>query len=405
MLTPDQFISASELPAFKIDVAEFNVNGACLGPTTLHIHYNEQFSPRIQLQELATFKDAFNQPTISFKYKTGDTDQTLFITKANFSSNKPETDIEAVSTREPILLVDKQTSSSFDAVLLNPPEFLQKPIILTDIDGVEYTIVRAKETNSPCVISSNLELRADAPLKPLGPLIDFLTFVKGGHLGFGNLIAHDENAVIALRLIGFTRNDAQKRKTNWFDIGIQSQLPAIFTLFTKALSDDLAQTALRQTIEFYRASNASRDVSIEMSIIAAHSALEAIVNFILEYRAGWSNALMTSRTNSFSDKLRAACYYYGIQADLLSESPELRKVVSARNIDSYALISFFRNKLVHQDIKFTPTGIQLHEIWLLAQWLVEVLIFGVIGYRGKMIDRRLYQGWRGQTCQIPLKNI
>jgi hypothetical protein len=139
-----------------------------------------------------------------------------------------------------------------------------------------------------------------------------------------------------------------------------------------------------------------------MSIIAAHSALEAIVNFILEHRAGWSKSMMSNRSISFSDKNRAAALHFGIDGNLLSQSPELTKFSkAAQNIDIFDIISRFRNKLVHQDTKAPPTGIQLHETWLIAQWLVEILVFGVIGYRGVIIDRRIYNGWRGTTCQIP----
>jgi hypothetical protein len=106
------------------------------------------------------------------------------------------------------------------------------------------------------------------------------------------------------------------RVTNWFDIEIQRSLPEIFLLFSEACTDVLTNRALRQTINFYRASNASRQLSIEMSIIAAHSALEAIVNFILEHRAGWSKSMMNNRSIFFSDKSRAAALNFGIDTRL-----------------------------------------------------------------------------------------
>jgi hypothetical protein len=101
--------------------------------------------------------------------------------------------------------------------------------------------------------------------------------------------------------------------------------------------------------------------------------------------------------------MRAAAAYCRISGDVLEKSPELTKLALSRDSsDAFQIISFIRNKLVHQDPKFTPTGVQLHEAWLVAMWLVEVFIFHLIGHRGQMIDRRIYDGWRGTTMPVPL---
>jgi len=246
----------------------------------------------------------------------------------------------------------------------------------------------------------------------LGHLINFLTFVKGSYAGIGNVKAYDENGASAFDVIGFSRNDVfrfgdiGKRETNWFQGGIQTHLPNIYIGFIAAMSEMTTKQALRQTIAFYRASTVARASSIEMAIIAAHTALEAIVNYILEYKAGWSATLLSERSAPFSDKARAAAAYCRFTGDALAHSPELLKEAKRRNDkDAFQLISFMRNKLVHQDPKFTPTGIQLHETWCIAMWLVEVFIFYLIGYHGDMIDRRVYTGWQGATCKVPLNHI
>lgn len=133
-----------------------------------------------------------------------------------------------------------------------------------------------------------------------------------------------------------------------------------------------------------------------------HTALwRSIVNYILQHEAGWSKGLLGERTIKFSDKARAAAKFMRVPADLLTHSQELQAVSSSRqNMDGYQIISFFRNKLVHQDASFQPTGLQLHECWLLIQWQVEVLILRSIGFTGKIIDRRVRAGWRGTTCEI-----
>ncbi|MBE1296349.1 MAG: hypothetical protein GJ678_08925 [Rhodobacteraceae bacterium] len=341
---------------------------------------------------------------VQINYKVESEPWPLIITKRSIYSEQASPIVEARLAREPLVLFDKPNSTRFEAVLLSPPKFISAPIVLHDENKNKFEIEPLETAEgAACLLRSSLHLSAEDPLRPLSPILNFLTFMKGCHCGLGNLFAYDEEDAVAFRLLGFSHSDVEKRETNWFDIEIQKNLPEIFTLFSGAFSDDLTGRALRQTVSFYRASNASRSVSVEMSIIAAHSALESIVNFVLEHRAGWSKSMMNNRSIAFSDKSRAAAQHFGVCTELLSQSPELAAFsIGSNGIDVFEIISRFRNKLVHQDAKHSPTGIQLHETWLIAQWLVEVLVFGVIGYRGDIIDRRVYKGWRGTTCKVPL---
>lgn len=406
MLHPNQLIDIDHTSPFSLAVEEVSIDGVDHGPVEILISYDEQGSPHFKFVEFFPSDMAVLKASVQMKYKADSEPVPIIITKRSFNSEQEKPTVEARLAREPLVLVDHPRSKRFEAVLLAAPRFLSKPIVLCDINGVKFELEPFKsEEGATCLIRSDLRLNANAPIEPLESLRSFLTFTKGCHCGLGNLFAYDESDLVAFRLMGFTRSDMEKRVTNWFDIEIQSNLPEIFLLFSEASIDELSNRALRQTINFYRASNASRRVSVEMSIIAAHSALEAIVNFILEHRAGWSKSMMSNRSIGFSDKHRAAALHFGIDSNLLSQSPELTKFSKITNdIDVFEIISRFRNKLVHQDTKASPTGVQLHEIWLIAQWLVEILVFGVIGYRGTIIDRRIYNGWRGTTCQVPLSH-
>jgi hypothetical protein len=407
MLFPNQFNDIKQVPPFSLSVEEVTINGEDMGTTEILVSYDDQGRPLLNFEDFPPSTFALLECEVRVKYKADSEPFPLIITKRSFNSEHPKPIVEARLSREPLILVDSPSSKKFEAVLLSAPRFLSKPIVLYDKDGIEFKLKPFKsEEGATCLIGSDMNLNANDPLNPLEPFLNFLTFTKGCHCGLGNLFAYDEDGSVAFRLLGFSRSDIEKREVNWFDLEIQGKLPEIFLLFSKASTDELTHTALRQTIDFYRASNALRGVSIEMSIIAAHSALEAIVNFVLAYRAGWSKSMMSNRTIAFSDKNRAAALHFGIGSDLLSQSPELTKF-SKKNtdIDVFEIISRFRNKLVHQGTKAHSTGIQLHETWLIAQWLVEILIFGVIGYRGAIIDRRVYNGWRGTTCQVPLSHL
>ncbi|WP_206539718.1 hypothetical protein [Leisingera sp. ANG-S5] len=404
MLLPNQLKDIKQVPPFSLAVEQVKINGENRGPTEILVSYDEQGSPLLSLGEIFPSTMSALNCEIQVRYKADSDPWPILITKREFNPEQNKPIVEARLSREPLVLIDKSDSKKFEAALISAPRFLKNPILLIDKNGNKFEIKPSKSAEgATCFIRSDLHLNAKDPLKPLAPFINFLTFAKGCHCGLGNLFAYAENDSIAFRSLGFSRNDQGKRETNWFDIEIQKDLPEIFSQFSLASAEEKTNKALHQTINFYRASNVSRTTSIEMSIIAAHSALEAIVNFILTYRAGWSKAMMNNRTIAFSDKNRAAAQHFGIDSDLLSRSPELAKFSKNNSdIDVFEIISRFRNKLVHQDTRNSPTGLQLHETWLIAQWMVEVFIFGVIGYRGTIIDRRIYNGWRGTTCQIPL---
>ena len=72
------------------------------------------------------------------------------------------------------------------------------------------------------------------------------------------------------------------------------------------------------------------------------------------------------------------------------------------SLDEFDLLGVFRNRIVHQGRRFDYTGIELHEIWCFAQWLVEIFLFAMIGYRKEMNDRRKYTGWSGGSADVPI---
>lgn len=326
----------------------------------------------------------------------------VLASKLAHSFHGDQNSVIVVPKRRPISLIYAKQFTSGSAIIASPPEMIIKNIDLTECSGNCFSVQFDKDSGG-----TFLRIRTDHPgdserlLEHYLEFHEFISFAKGQFCGLGNIEAYDATNGLAAEIIGFTRYDENKVQTTWFDEGIQEHLPEIFLKFSFARRSDLHRRALRQTLEFYRASNASRDISIEMSVIAAHSALEAIVNYILEHEAGWSRALLSERANIFSDKARAAFKFMRLTNDLMEHSAELKLLSKSRqNMDGFQIISFFRNKIVHQDLNFSPNGVQLHKCWLLIQWLVEALTLTSIGYYGKIVDRRIYQGWRGSTCLL-----
>lgn len=405
MLTPEELLKADTPPRFEIAVDKLRICDRDVGATRIPVSYDAEWTPVFHLGEFAQWEDAFtDEHDVDFSFECGGQTTELHMTNCTLHFNGEQCTMDARAKRRPILLGRSETSAGFSAVLPSPPKFVSRPILLVTPKNVTFEIVSSGVEGRPCLISSTLQAGSEAILSHMQSLHGFLTFVKGSRCGIGNLIAHDANGAVAFRLLGFTRNDTGKTEPNWFDLGLQQDLPTIFLAFCSAHADDLTRRALLQGIEYYRASNVLRSASMEMAIIAAHTALEALVHYILEHRAGWSKSLMAEKGIKFSDKMRAAATFLRVDCDLLEQSPELRALsMSRNNMDAFDLISFIRNKLVHQDPKYSPRGLELHEAWLLAQWLVEVLIFGIIGHRGKIRDRRLYKGWGGMM-ELPFRS-
>lgn len=403
MLSPRDIHNIDDLTEFKVRVHSLKIGETEPKYCDVRISYDEKARILLHLGEHCENAFGIFGTDASIKYSSASKECPIFISRQWISTTAESPVVEARLKTEPLTLCETETASRFEAIIINPPQFISNEISLIDTYGNCFQIQpRNFENGSTCFVEGTIAISHKNWLEKIQTLVVFLTFLKGSHCGIGHLFAYAQNSDLCFRALGFSRSDRDTRQTNWFDIEVQNALPEIFSKFSKATSDETTLRALRQTIDFYRASNASRDVSLEMSIISAHSALESIVNYVLSFRAGWSSALLENKSAPFSDKSRAAAFFFGVGEDLLSYSPYLKQLSSRRNnIDAFEIISLFRNKLVHQDKKFIPTGPQLHEIWLVTQWLIEVLVFKIIGFEGEIIDRRRYGDWRGTTCKIP----
>lgn len=408
MLTPEELLKADTPPRFEIAVDKLRIRDRDVGAARIPVSYDADWTPVFHLGEFAQWEDAFTDDRdVDFSFEFGGRLAELFLSSYTNDPNTDERIVEANATQTPLQLGQATSSTGFSAVLLSPPA-LRRPLLLQQDDKVFFEILPTNTIGTigaaPCLLRSNLSGNAEEVWLALRGLHSFLTFVKGRWCGLGHLVAEGERREVAFLLLGFGLKDRPGEQDNWFDFPLQNDLPQIFGAFCAVWSDEMTKRALLQGIEYYRASNVLRSASPQMAIIAAHTALEALVHYILEHRAGWSKSMMAEKGIKFSDKMRAAATFLRVDGDLLEQSPELRALSKSRNdTDAFDLLSFVRNKLVHQDPKYSPRGLELHEAWLLAQWLVEVLIFGIIGYRGTIRDRRLYKGWGGMM-KLPFRS-
>ena len=399
--------NVDQIQPFPLAVEELRIDRVNKGPVETTVSYDEQGRVLLELGNMFTQK--FWQEIIyQFRYKPieiqikcmANSDPYLgYITRIKPQGvNSPI--VEASLCCPPISLVDSPSSNRFEALLLSVPQIQELPIFLYDEHGTTFEIgpSMSEEGRVSLIRVYTKKISAINPLTALAPLHFFLTFVKGTNCGLGHLIANDASDSVVLKSPGFTPTDPKNMAAHWFDNRIRDCLPDIFLLFLKACKDEKTNKALRQAIVFYRASNASLPVSLDVAIIAANSALEAIVNHILTHLAKWSNSKIED--TSFAKRSQDATEFFGMEVGSLSQSLELLGYPSESDHNKvFTIISKMRNKLVHQDIKFVCSGKQLIQAWQVTQWLVEVLIFGVIGYRGHMIDRRIFGA---HSSKVPL---
>jgi len=329
--------------------------------------------------------------------------------------------LKMIPSRSPFLLKLNDDAKIVSAYLLNGPELFPKGIdLIYEHDGYEISVRTLKTTSdfrknnkdhkNDCVISHELTLRnvrnqtisAEKALSELSVFRNFLTFVRGGYCGIGHIQGRTDDNQICYSYLGFNKSDPFKLTTGWFDFGISSNLPTLYSAYRRAVDNSPDTFAILRSIEFYRASNTISESTKEVALVSSFAALETLVPHVLLTRAGWSKDLMKSKSK-FVDQLRAASAFIRLSSEPFENSPELKKKLRGMSgHDEFDLLGVFRNRIVHQSKKFDYSGIELHEMWCFSQWLVEIYIFYMIGYSEKMNDRRKYSGWRGAEVNVPI---
>lgn len=379
---------------------KLHINDRTIENVDIEFSYDEKGMMTFHLGDFFEFEDIFSDKNIKIQYRKDSAESELLVLKAQVGEKTIATAIPSV---QPLNLSQSTSADKFVGVLLSPPNFYNRKIELLSSSGTQFSLLPVKESkDDACIVTFNLAEKTNEPLQATQTLLYFLSFTKGSDCGVGHVFGYSENGDLIPHALGFTGTDKTLSNTNWHGHATLNLLPKIFELFSSSFQDTITKQALKQTITFYRASNASKNVSNEMAIIASHSALEAIVNYVLSYRAGWSKRLMSTRQISFSDKCRTASVFMGLTSDILPQNYEIAKLLKENRFeDAFDVISYVRNKLVHQDLDQPLSGLQKYEALQLSQWLVEVLLLRSIGFEGKIMDRRVFDGWRGATCEIP----
>ncbi len=323
---------------------------------------------------------------------------------------------------QPVLVDRRKPARRVEAVMTNGPSLrFCNSQLRFEVDGYELVVKEfpklkefrdeAKLYRNDCLATGIISMSAmdgsaisaDVAFRTIGHLTRFLGFARGGHCGLGNIRGEDESGELAFIYLGFGKCDAFWVEEGWCDREVIARSPAIYPLYSRAVSDPDDAEVLLRAIDYYRAGNVSRSSSPELALVASYAALETLVPYILSSRGGWSKNLL-GRQTSFGDMLRAAASFIGITADVMEHSPKmLARAKADANGDAYEMLALLRNRITHHKKGFRYSGLELMEVWQVSQWLCELMLLYCIGYRGVMNDRRRYLGFRGPAVAVPLK--
>ena len=329
-------------------------------------------------------------------------------------------EMRMASKTEPFLMRQRDDATHVNAVVINGPEiYLGEQHLLFEHDGFQINYEEFPKTEElreqkkglrkDCIATGILKvsrtdksiIEPNAALRAISHLARYLRFVRGGNCGIGHMVGLNKSEEIAFTYLGFQPCDQFHLSTGWHDLTTGGCLSEVYRLYSDAVRVEADTFVILRAIAFYRASNVTRDSDLEMALVAGHTALETLVPHLLLTRFGWSNSKLQDK--AFHDKLRAVVGLVGLLGDPFEHLPEIgNRALLESCRDAYELLSRFRNRIVHPGDGFKYTGVELTEVWNFSLWLCEVLIFFYIGYRGKMNDRRKYNGWRGGAVAVPL---
>lgn len=327
-------------------------------------------------------------------------------------------DFTALAGLSPLDLAGKSKASA-EAVILNGPSIHPKSVdielqygnlaaILGPFDHFQSTMGAGTRPPLMRTISHHVRLRSldGRPLRAkklydfLSHVCDFLGFIKGTRVGFGEVrnAARD-----GFRSLGFSRADRLEAPKNWYHWEIIDNMPALFSGYMAAFHKTEAHYGIGRALAYYKISNLSRADAVETAVIMSAAALETVAAYVLGTFGGWTQSML--RNVSLAEQIRACTRLLKIEGDPTDCSERLRKRLKSKKgqpaRDGFSLLTDFRNGVTHS----TPFryDLDIYDAWDASQWLLEVQLLALFNYRGKYQDRR--HQWRtfaGNLATMPI---
>lgn len=243
-------------------------------------------------------------------------------------------------------------------------------------------------------------LKADKLYEFLDRVCSFLGFIKGTRVGYGEVRNAAKNG---FRCLGFTRADRLEAPKNWYHWSLADDLPALFAEFMGSFQTPEAKRGIGRALAYYMMANLSRYDSVETAVIMSAAGLETLAAHVLGNSGGWTVSML--RNISLAEQIRASTRLLKIEGDPADQSDVLRKRLKAKKgqpaRDGFSLLADFRNGVTHPT-PFTY-DLDIFDAWDASQWLLEVQLLALFGYRGKYQDRRLQmRSFAGNLATFPI---
>lgn len=229
----------------------------------------------------------------------------------------------------------------------------------------------------------------------------FISFVDGSWVGFLGLKAFSKTDKIIYESWQAVLTHSWESKLGWIDSISGKQVENLFSGFYGLLNNDDQDKAIEKVLYWYLRSNRSSS-GVDGGIILSHSALERLSSYaITKFNL---KVACQNRKTSAADKIRAAANHLMVPTHINSE---LQVLESLKNIDGMIvdlidLINRYRNHLVHPRPESTFKGRNFsHEVWSLAQWLIEMFILQLSNYKGLYSNRLNMPIFQGQLSPLP----
>lgn len=248
------------------------------------------------------------------------------------------------------------------------------------------------------------EYTAEQAASLLSQIWQFLRFVVGANVGFGPWIAQDQEGDLVATQVDIGMFDTPESAQNWSAFFSSDEIAQLFKLYQNVAKDKELESITRRAFSLYRTSTVARNsAGLETAVVVAQSLLELLCDHVLQRHAGWTSKLSDS-VRGFHNKLSASSAAIGFNGQILSEAGGLVNAYKGKNPENdFHFLTMARNDITHASPRVSLSGFDLHETWNAMMFLAELHIFFILGYRGKINDRRRIGGWFGETIKVPLR--
>ncbi len=218
----------------------------------------------------------------------------------------------------------------------------------------------------------------------------FLSFAWGRFIGIGLGQGISSTGALSYIMPGITHLDPRAhpvaQHVHWLPPSQAEILMEILPAFWRKMTDPSWKEPIEWAVYWWLSANHSTQVS-ESSILASQAGLESIAIGVLCNLAGLVK--QDVKDMSASIKIGKMLDLMRVPRAIPGQLDNLRSLATAKGWDGPQALTRVRNALVHPS-KGSETGLAL-EASQLGMWYLELTLLFLFEYRGKMLNRTVFQ--------------